>query len=72
MDDSLKKMPKQIENFYQRIVKKEKADEERLKKKQELLDQAREFYGYEVDMRDMRFVTQLKIFLFDLILKLNV
>ena len=72
MDDSLKKMPKQIENFYQRIVKKEKADEERLKKKQELLDQAREFYGYEVDMRDMRFVTQLKIFLFDFILKLNV
>lgn len=55
MDDSLKKMPKQIENFYQRIVKKDKADEERLKKKQELLDQAREFYGYEVDMRDTRF-----------------
>jgi len=66
VDDSLKKMPKQIENFYQRIAKKDKTDEERLKKKQELLDQAREFYGYEVDMRDARFVVHYRIFLINL------
>lgn len=47
-------MPKNIEAFYQRIVKKEKSESDRMAKKQEILDQAREFYGYEVDMRDPR------------------
>jgi hypothetical protein len=48
-------MPKQIESFFQRITKKQKADEEKLKKRREILDKAREFYGYEVDMRDSRY-----------------
>ena len=47
-------MPKQIEGYFQRITKKQKADEEKMIKKREVLDQAREFYGYEVDLRDIR------------------
>lgn len=56
-DDMLSKMPKQIEGYFQRITKKQKADEEKLNKRREILDQAREFYGYEVDMRDSRYLT---------------
>ena len=47
-------MPKQIDSFYQRISKTNAANEEKDKKRKELLDQAREFYGYEVDLRDSR------------------
>ena len=61
-DDMLSKMPKQIEGYFQRITKKQKADEEKLNKRREILDQAREFYGYEVDMRDSRYLTDFILF----------
>lgn len=49
-------MPKSIEDFYQRVYKKSKADEDRLKRKNEILEKAREYYGYDVDIRDTRLV----------------
>ena len=55
-DEALSKMPKQIESYFQRMVKKNKAEEDKLNKKKELLDQAREFYGFEVEMRDGRYL----------------
>jgi hypothetical protein len=48
-------MPKQIENFYQRLSKKDDLEDERKAKKKEILDQAREYYGYEVNLKDPRF-----------------
>lgn len=53
-DDALAKMPKAIEKFYLNVQKKELMEEEKLKKRQEILDQAREYYGFEVDLRDRR------------------
>jgi hypothetical protein len=72
-DELLSKMPKQIESYFQRITKKQKADEEKLNKKREILDQAREFYGYEVDMRDSRYINSYKktVFLKNLIENFN-
>lgn len=61
-DEALSKMPKQIESYFQRMVKKNKAEEDKLNKKKELLDQAREFYGFEVEMRDGRVQETLKRF----------
>jgi hypothetical protein len=48
-------MPKQIENFYQRLLKKENLEEEKILKRREILDQAREHYGYEVNLNDPRY-----------------
>ena len=48
-------MPRQIDSFYQRIAKKEKTDEEKAARQRELLEQAREYYGFNVDLRDQRF-----------------
>ncbi|RNA39226.1 growth arrest and DNA damage-inducible s-interacting 1 [Brachionus plicatilis] len=61
-DDTLKKMPATIDSFYQRIVKRDKLDKEKEAKKQDVLDQAREFYGYEVDLRDPRIQEMIKKF----------
>lgn len=61
-DDALKKMPANIDNYYQRILKREKLEKEKEAKRQEVLDQAREFYGYEVDMRDPRMQEMVKKF----------
>lgn len=61
-DDALKKMPANIDAYYQRILKREKSEKEKEAKKQEVLDQAREFYGYEVDMRDPRIQEMVKKF----------
>ena len=47
-------MPKQLDVFYQRILKKAKLKEEKKAKQEELLEKAREFYGYDVDLRDER------------------
>jgi len=59
-DEALKKMPKQIETFYQRTLKKEEAVKEKIAKRQEILDQAREYYGFEVDLRDSRIQEMIK------------
>jgi hypothetical protein len=45
-------MPSQIEDYYKRINKKDLQDEEKLKNKNQLLEKAREYYGYDVDYRD--------------------
>lgn len=59
-DDALKKMPANIEGFYQRIVKKEKSEKDKESKNKELLEKAREYYGYEVNIRDPRIQDMLK------------
>jgi hypothetical protein len=51
-DEALKKMPKQIESYFQRVHKREAQEKEREAKKREVLEKAREFFGYEVDLRD--------------------
>lgn len=45
-----------VEKFYQNVDKKNKLEDEKKIKKQEILDQAREHYGFEVDLRDKRYV----------------
>lgn len=52
-------MPTQIEEFYKRIYKKNLQDEERLKRKEEVMERAREYYGYDVDYRDSRYLNFL-------------
>lgn len=47
-------MPKQIDAFYEKIKRKEKQELDRVAQKKEVLEQAREYYGYEVDLRDPR------------------
>ena len=37
-EDALRKMPKQVEQFYQRVVKKTQSDNEKQAKRQEILD----------------------------------
>ncbi|CAF0932814.1 unnamed protein product [Brachionus calyciflorus] len=59
-DEALKKMPINIESFYQRIIKKDKSEKDKTAKRQEILDQAREYYGYDVDLRDPRVQEMLK------------
>ena len=41
--------------YYQRLVAKETAEANRDAKKKEIMELAREHYGYEVDLRDNRF-----------------
>lgn len=53
-DDALEKMPKMLEKYYQSVHKKRAVEAERVAKRQEVLDQAREYYGFEVDLRDKR------------------
>lgn len=53
-DSALNKMPKMVEKFYQNVDTKNKLEDEKKIKKQEILDQAREHYGFEVDLRDKR------------------
>ena len=50
----MKKMPKQIEEFYQRITRKYKIEEDKKAKQREVLDMARDYYGYDVDPRDQK------------------
>lgn len=40
-DEALKKMPKQIEAFYQKTLKKEESLKEKQAKRQEILDQGK-------------------------------
>ena len=47
-------MPKQVEEFYQRIARKYKIEEEKKAKQLEILDLARDYYGYDVDPRDQK------------------
>ncbi len=51
---AVQKVPKQIEEFYQRIEKTSIVQEEKKKKQQEILDKAKEHYGYDLDYRDER------------------
>jgi len=54
VDEALVKMPKMIEKFYQGVSRKDIAEEEKTKKREEIMDQAREYYGFKVDLRDRR------------------
>jgi len=47
-------MPKSIEKYYQGVNKKNIAESEKARKREEILDQAREYYGFKVDLRDKR------------------
>lgn len=53
-------LPKQIDAYYQRLKKNEKQEEDRLKKNRELLGKVREYYGYELDPKDIRAVEMIK------------
>lgn len=53
-DEALEKMPKMLEKYYQGVEKKRAVEAERVAKRREVLDQAREYYGFEVDLRDKR------------------
>lgn len=50
----MEKQPKQIEQYYQRLQKKYQTLAQQSKKKEELLEKAREYYGFDVDIRDTR------------------
>jgi hypothetical protein len=43
-----------VEDYYAKLAKKDKADEEKAKRQKELLDQVRDHYGYDVDPEDFR------------------
>ncbi len=51
----MEKMPQLIEEFRKRLHKVEEKEAERKAKVQELVEEARDFYGYDVDPRDPRF-----------------
>ena len=51
----MKKMPELIEKFRSRLHVLEKEEEESEKRKQVLLDEAREYFGYKMDNNDPRF-----------------
>jgi len=53
-DASLTRMPKSIEKYYQNMDKKYAVEDERKAKKDEIMEQAREYYGFKVDLRDKR------------------
>ena len=53
-DEALTRMPKTIDAFYQRIQKKQATEKEQMRKKQDVLEQAREYYGYSVNLGDPR------------------
>lgn len=55
-DKNLEKQPKQIEQYYQRLQKKYQTLAQQSKKKEELLEKAREYYGFDVDIRDTRYL----------------
>ena len=61
-DAGVRKIPKQIDEFYQRLDKASKVQEERLKKQRDVLEKARDFYGYELDLRDIRYVNANELF----------
>ena len=49
-------MPAQIEDYYKRIQKKDLLDEQKGKRKAEMLAIAREYYGYNIDYRDPKYL----------------
>jgi hypothetical protein len=53
-------MPKAVEDYYQRYLKKNALIEEKLKRKEEILAKAREYYGYDVDIRDAKYIFDKK------------
>lgn len=53
-DTALTKMPKSIEKYYQSMDKKYAVEDDRQAKKDEIMEQAREYYGFKVDLRDRR------------------
>jgi hypothetical protein len=56
IDASMKLMPKQIDNYYQAIQRRELKEIERKKKKDELVAQAKEYYGFDIDPKDSRLI----------------
>jgi hypothetical protein len=53
-------MPKMVDTYFQRIAKMSKKEEEREASKKQLVAQAREYYGYEVNLKDPRMVEYLE------------
>lgn len=58
-------MPKMVEQYFERIAKKQKIEKDRMAKKQELLDKAREYYGFDVDLKDPRYFNNDKLIVND-------
>ncbi len=54
-------MPKWIEKFKEQQLKQDAVERQISQKSKDLLDEAREFYGYSVDQRDPRFAQMLEM-----------
>ncbi|XP_074640173.1 large ribosomal subunit protein mL64-like [Tubulanus polymorphus] len=55
VEKAMAKMPELIAGYEQRLKAKEEQMKKQEEKKQKLLEEAHEFFGYEIDSRDARF-----------------
>ena len=54
VDEALSKQPKQIEAYFQRLTKKEEQEHKKNEKQEQILNMARDHFGYDIDLRDPR------------------
>ena len=52
---NMAKMPEYIAQYEKRLQKEQDAKKKSQEKKQRLMDEARDFFGYDIDPRDERF-----------------